>query len=294
KTTSSTFQDNPGLAAVFAESLGGTTTAQSGPADQLRRAFSTPNGRALLLDEQIHGAARLWAVDELMKGTNAVLSALSVDKPWEHTELLELFAKRRVGQFAELGTQAVEVSGKNIDNLIGVGLQAPFRSDLPQTPSAVEDALVQAIDGEYSFFENVGVVRRIAGDPSGEEPGGIRGAARQIGGELIRVATLPIQFSSQATGPIDLQLYRVEGQEGQKRYVDNIGRIYSSFENWRTSNALPPGRMTFPVDGDLEAFGQTSLKTENTPMVRDTFGSRYETSPMSSPLVAASWLVVCS
>ncbi len=271
KTPQSSLRDDAALVDAFADGLaaGQGGDAQARSADTLRRTLSTANGRALLADHRIPGAARLWAAIELMKRPDAIQDALSSDRPWEDEGLLDIYARSRVRQFEARGDRAVAVGGWDIDNLVGAGLRAPTRSDLPNTKEEMAQAL--AGDGSYNFYHNVEVVRRIAGDPNQNPPGGIRGAQRQMGGGPVRVATLPVQFSSQATGPVDLQIYRVEGRNRQQRFVDNVGRIYESFEAWRKGNELPPGKMTFAAGGHLGAPGRTQLVTENTPDVSDTF-----------------------
>ena len=298
KTPQHALRDHPELVEAFAKGLaaghGSPTASQSRSAEILRRALSTPNGRALLADANLPGTARLWAARALMKGVDPVRGALSVTKPWEDADLLKAHAQARVDQFARRGDHAVKVQGGNINNLIGAGLRAPTRPDLPQTKASI----VRAIDEGYNFYKDIDVVRRIAGDPNQDPPGGIRGAAKQMGGEPIRVATLPIQFSSQASGPIELQLYRVEGRNGQERFVDNVGRIYASFAAWRTENELPPGRVTFPAHGHLGEPGKTELITENTPNVSDTFwehvGDVADVAALGGGIVASGIILVGS
>jgi hypothetical protein len=78
----------------------------------------------------------------------------------------------------------------------------------------------------------------------------IERAIREAGGASGRVERLSITFASATTGPVDLPLYRVtDPQTGEPRYVDNLARTYSSFEDWRADNALPPGKVVYPAGG---------------------------------------------
>ena len=292
KTSERTFRDSPELAGQFARGLaaaeGGDDPAAA--AQRLQRALSTENGRSLLVDNDISGQARLWAAREVMNGSDAARGALQDDKPWENAGLLESHARARMEQFAVRGDQAVAVSGDNIDNLVGAGLGAPMREDLPQTESGIAGAQERALDGNYNFYEGVEVVEKVAD--------GIREAQERMGGGEISVATLPIQFSSQETGPVDLQIYRVEGQNGQERFVDNVGRVYENFEAWREENDLPPGQQTFPAGGRLGEPGETRMVTENTPDVSDTFwehvGDVADVAALAGGVVASGVILVGS
>lgn len=273
KTPERAFRDSPELVDEVSRALaageGGDDPAVTAErAQALREALSTDEGRALLVDERVPGAARLWAARELMNGAEAVGGSLQHDPPWESHALLERYAETRFEQFAVRGDEAVAVSGQNIENLIGAGLGLSLREDLPQDEAGLAAAQAEALDGNYNFYAGNETVDRVAT--------GIRIAQERMGGGEIRVATLPVQFSSQATGPVDLQIYRIEGADGQERFVDNTGRVYDSFERWRTGNELPPGKMTYPAGGHLGPPGETGMVTENTPDVSDSFWEHVE------------------
>ncbi len=268
KTPEGAYRESPELAGAFARALAaGQGDAEPSVVAARTRALelnlSTDRGRALLVDDDIPGASRIWAARELMNGNEAVAAAAGARRPWEHPGLLESHARARFSQFEHRGDRAVPVSGSNIENLVGAGLGMPMRDDLPADEAGLASVQARALDGQYNYFEGNEAVERVAG--------GIRVAQERMGGGDISVATLPIQFSSQRTGPIDLQIYRVEGQNGQTRFVDNTGRVYDDFEAWRRHNQLPPGRMTFPAGGHLGEPGETRMVTENTPDVSDTF-----------------------
>ncbi len=103
----------------------------------------------------------------------------------------------------------------------------------------------------------------------------IRKTVEDDGGGPVKVASLPVMLNTKEHGPIQLPLFRVETKKGE-RYVDNTGRYYASFKDWKENNKLPPGRMTFAEGGHL-ALGKDQkpkLKTENTPLTVDSLGER--------------------
>lgn len=270
KTDGARYEGQPAVANAMASAYARTQTAdptrQRALAADYAQMLGTPEGRALLADPDVAPAARTWAMDRMAAdpaGTRALVAGQ--DKPWEGRGLLESYARARVDQFAAgRGDGAVRTSGgSDFANLVGAGLGAPTRRDLPTDAAGLETAQAAATRGAYDFYAGVEAVQKPAD--------GIRLAQAQMGGGDVGVSTLPIQFSSQETGPVDLQLYRVEGADGQTRFVDNIGRVYGSFDAWKTENELPPGQMTFPASGHLGAGGTTRLATTNTPNVSDTF-----------------------
>jgi Domain of unknown function (DUF4781)/DNA/RNA non-specific endonuclease len=91
------------------------------------------------------------------------------------------------------------------------------------------------------------------------------------------VTVLPVAYSSAETGPVQLPLFRVTGADGRERFVDNVGRAYDSFDDWRENNQLPPGSMTYPSGGHLTARpdGTVTLEHGNTPKTVDTFGEHF-------------------
>lgn len=88
----------------------------------------------------------------------------------------------------------------------------------------------------------------------------------------IEASVLPIQYSNQHTGKVDLPLFKI-GQGASAQFVDNQGEHHDSFEAWETGNGLPPGAVTYPRDGELRAGvdGRVPLETRNTPDTPDTF-----------------------
>lgn len=172
-------------------------------------------------------------------------------------------------QYLELrGDAARELSGPALRNEIGLAMgMAPNHA--PQTPE--QQAAMDR--GEWDFF-------------TGNEATAIRAVEAQIaevGGPGARVAALPVTVTSeQIGGVVQVPLFRVETTDGQTRFVDfnpatGEARQYSSFQDWRENNKLPPGRMSFPQDGHLTAGvdGKPRIITENTPGTVDTFWERW-------------------
>lgn len=270
KTDAGAYDGEPGLATAMGQAFARTQTSDTTRIGELgasyARTLGTDEGRALLADPNVNPGARLWAMGQVAADPARIAGLIAGhDKPWEAPGLVELYAVPRTEQFATArGDGAVALNGgTDFANFVGAGLGAPMRTDLPTDEASLQTAQANAATGGYDFYAGVDAVQKPAD--------GIRAAQAQMGGGDVSVGVLPIQFSAQASGPVELQLYRVEGTGGQSRYVDNIGRVYSDFNAWRTQNELPPGQMTYPVGGHLGSPGATQLETSNTPNVSDSF-----------------------
>jgi hypothetical protein len=114
------------------------------------------------------------------------------------------------------------------------------------------------------------------------------------------VTALPVLYSSGEAGPVQLPLFRVTDASGTERFVDNTGRRYENFQDWREHNKLPPGHMTYPEDGQLSADvnGAMRLGEGSTPETVDTFGehvtSVLDTAALVGGIVAGGVLIVGS
>lgn len=270
KTPGDAYDDKPELANAMASAYARTQTAdpvrQAALTQDYAGMLGTSEGRALLADPKVAPEARAWAMDRVAADPAGMRDLVAgQDKPWESAGILESYARARVDQYAAgRGDTAVRLSGgSDFANFVGAGLNAPMRSDLPTDPNALQTAQGDAARGGYDFYAGVDAIQKPAE--------GIRTAQSQMGGGEVGVSVLPVQFSSQESGPVDLQLYRVEGGNGQSRFVDNVGRVYDSFDAWKAENDLPPGQMTYPADGHLSPGGSTRLETAATPNVSDTF-----------------------
>lgn len=297
KTDGQKYDDQPQLAnamgLAYARTLTSDTARQAALGTDFAAMLGTSEGRALFADPNVSPDARAWAMDRFAAnpaGRQALVAG--ADKPWEAPRLLESYARARVDQFAAgRGDAAVRLNGgSDFANFVGAGLSAPMRSDLPTDPALLQAAQGDAARGGYDFYAGVAAIQKPAD--------GLHIAQSQMGGGEVGVSVLPVQFSSQDSGPVDLQLYRVEGANGQERFVDNIGRVYGSFDAWKQENELPPGQMTYPADGHLAPGGSTRLETANTPNVSDTFwehvGDVADVAALVGGVVASGVIIVGS
>ncbi len=116
------------------------------------------------------------------------------------------------------------------------------------------------------------------GEPlfTGEKAKVIAAIAEQIRaeaqGDSVAISVSPVMLNARDHGQVRLPLFKVQGKDGP-RFIDNLGRRYSSFEDWKQNNQLPPGRMTYAQDGALRlgSDGQPLLETSNTPKTVDTW-----------------------
>lgn len=270
KTPDSAYRQDASLAGAMGSAMAATTTtdpaARATNAARLTEMLGTDSGRALLADNRVDPSARLWAAQQVVADPQRINGLIAgQDKPWETPGLVELHASARIDRFAlARGNEAVTLNGgSDFANFVGAGLGAPTRTDLPTDAAALQGAQANAAQGNYDFYAGVEAAQKPAE--------GMRVAQQQLGGGPVNVSVLPVQFSSQQTGPVDLQLYRMENASGESRFVDNTGRVYNDFNAWRAENDLPPGQMTYPAGGRLDATNGTQLETANTPNVSDTF-----------------------
>lgn len=156
------------------------------------------------------------------------------------------------------GDEPRELSGTDIENEIGAAMNL--------TPNNVPDT-----DEEWAQLER-GEWNMYTGDQA-ELIAPIADQIRSTGGEPARVTALPIMYRSEDNELVQLPLFRVESG-GQTRFVDNTGRRYDNFEDWKDNNELPAGTVTYPRDGhlSLDANGRPQTVTEDTHAVVDTVG----------------------
>lgn len=66
------------------------------------------------------------------------------------------------------------------------------------------------------------------------------------------IAVLPIQLY--AKGKLySLSLFRIKVKEKEK-FIDNAGRVYANFADWKENNVLPPGKVCYPMSELLRNF----------------------------------------
>lgn len=176
--------------------------------------------------------------------------------PWSDPTIVEPMAQDGADQ-ALAGSRQTRAA---VEALLAGG-----RADGPAVPETLAG---RALDERVAQAMNL--------PPEKGEVGRIAGKIREQGGEPARVTVLPVQFSSPATGPVTLPLFRVDGADGKPRFVDNQGAQYGSFQEWETKSILPPGNMTYPRGGELRPGpdGHVALDTRNTPKTPDTAGEK--------------------
>lgn len=237
--------------------------AQQQHAERLSGILGSEAGRELIAHPSLSPAARLERLQLLAKHPEwSAESFRSASSLSEVHPYLEEIAKPKSDRLAQLrGTTPVALQGTDLENTVGFSMnfppKAPPANETPEARAQREQAMAR---GEYDAY---------ADTPGAEHIAKVTSAIRAAGGEPPEVTVLNVQFTSKQEGIVDLPLYRVKNPEGD-RFVDNLGRTYSSFEDWKTSNKLDSGTMTYPKNG--EAKSPPELESAATPRTVDTTG----------------------
>lgn len=236
---------------------------------RLEGIFDTRRGRALLgiSDANVSLAARVDALAAIRTDSSITGDTLAATSdPWTAAAIVAPRAQENARRYLEKRGDALQLlRGSDLDNTIGFAMGMR-----PNVAPGADFAQLQAAAarGEHSFYD---------GGETGAAVGAIVNQIRAIAPEgNARVTVLPVTYSSNETGPIQVPLFRVLDTAGRERYVDNVGRRYDNFEDWRTNNRLPPGSMTYPEGGHLRAGadGRVVLGHGSTPETPDTFGEQ--------------------
>lgn len=222
------------VAQVFTEALSD---------DQLGRLAATPDGQGALQRVKRELLAGDVHDDERRQGDRL-----------QNAQVTQTFA-----QYLELrGDAPRELRGVDLVNEVGMAMNI-----MPNNPPQNADQEARMNAGTWEFYTGA---ERDAIRPVEE-------AIRNVGGENARVTALPVMLDSAETGLVQVPLFRVEGTDGREHFVDNIGRTYDSFNDWKDNNKLPAGRISYPPDGHLTAGagGRPAIVTENSHAVKDTF-----------------------
>jgi LysM repeat protein len=178
--------------------------------------------------------------------------------PWSNPAILGPMARANAQQYLSLrGDQPQRLEGTDLDNTVGYAMG--FAATVPRDASAAQATAAQ---GKFSYY---------AQGPGQKPVQAVVDQIRRLGGDAPKVTVLPIEYGSSDFGPVQLPLFRVQTATGDK-YVDNTGRAYSSFEDWKNNNQLPPGTVFYPDQGHLTAGpgGTVKLASSNTPNTPDT------------------------
>ncbi|MDE5453991.1 DUF4781 domain-containing protein [Bradyrhizobium sp. CSA112] len=243
---------------------------QRAEAGRLGGILETRQGRQLLGSQGADKAplaARVNALATIRMNPAITADTLrQTDDPWTNRAIVEPQAQASAQRLLSTrGDAPQRLRGTDLDNTIGFAMGMP-----PVLPPGTSFAQAQAgaSRGELSLYA------------SGEHAAAVRAVTDQIravGGADAQVTVLPVTYSSAETGPVQLPLFRVAGADGRERFVDNVGRAYDSFDDWRENNQLPPGSTTYPSGGHLTARpdGSVALEHGNTPKTVDSFGEHF-------------------
>ncbi len=245
--------------------------------ERLRGLLATDGGRKLLVppapafDDNIGAERRGQALALVLAKPGITAEQLGQNGTdfWANALIAEPLA-REPAMLALLSGEgeSERLSGAKLDNSVGLAMHfLPDGASAHTPPESLQALREAALRGDRSYYTK--------GD-NAEAVGKVTKAIREIGGDNPEVAALPIQYSSNATGPIELPLFKVKGKDGRSWFVDNEGARYESFGTWERKNCLPPGNVTYPSGGELrtDAGGRVVLKTGNTPRTIDTGGEQ--------------------
>ncbi|TWG94948.1 LysM domain-containing protein [Mesorhizobium sp. J18] len=255
--------------AIAREWYPGDPARQSQEAERLSGILATDQGKALLLQKYMPDQgdvslnARVQALLQIRGDAGIDAKTLQqTDDPWQNPVFTDPIAQEAATPYLTLrGDAPIVHSGTDLDNMVGTAMGA--QPVLPEGTSP-DDVQAQVVAGTLSLFQG----------EQNEHVQTVANAIREYGGDNAAVTVLPILYSSAETGTVSLPLFRIDTPEGA-RFVDNLGRKYDSFDQWKAENKLPPGSMTYPTDGHLtqNADGSVRLSApEATPETVDTFG----------------------
>lgn len=145
------------------------------------------------------------------------------------------------------------LEGTQLLNTIGIALNVHFSDPTSWT----EDELEEAEFGHLCFFKDESrkaidlIVNKIVEESKGKE--------------RLEITILPIQLYS--GGKLySLSLFRFKSGKRWK-FIDNVGRIYKNFEDWKENNVLPAGKVCYPLNGHLQrnCKGYVQTRCKSTP-----------------------------
>ncbi len=239
---------------------------------QLSTVLNTDQGRELLShNSDINPAVRQNIILQFMEDPAEFISNINKHDGSGYTNphLMIDYSKPRVLDFMNRGDDPQVFTNENsLQNLIGASMSIPV--------NGVTDNMTEAQVREMETAIANGTYDQSLYAANSDAMNSINPILNSInhfsnGRNDVQVTVVPIQFSSEGSGPVDLPLYRVVDAGGNERFVDNTGGRYDSFDEWINENELPPGNVSFPADGHLHE-GSTPLTSRNTPKTRDTVG----------------------
>lgn len=145
------------------------------------------------------------------------------------------------------------LEGAQLLNTIGIALNVHFSDPTSWTDEEIEEAEF----GHLCFFKGDSrraidvIIDKISSECKGKE--------RNL------ITVLPIQLYSDGK-LYSLSLFRFKA--GSKwKFIDNVGRIYKDFQDWKENNVLPPGKVCYPLNGHLQrnCKGYVQTRCKSTP-----------------------------
>lgn len=152
------------------------------------------------------------------------------------------------------------LEGTQLLNTIGIALNVHFSDPSSWT----EEELQEAEDGHLCFFKGDSrkaidiVVNKIIEECRGNERN--------------YITVLPIQLYSEGK-LYSLSIFRFRSKpEKRWKFIDNVARVYSSFDDWKMNNVLPPGKVLYPLEGHLQrnSSGYVQTRCKPTPFASNT------------------------
>jgi hypothetical protein len=148
----------------------------------------------------------------------------------------------------------------------GSAALAPAFYQMATMKSAVQTLSVSGLAIENFVANNFAVSQDIANN--------IRHTITASGAQSAQVTALPIFLNAPGNPggqPAQLTLFKIDTPKGEQ-YVDQDGRTYVSFNDWRMHNQLPPGTVTYLNNGDYALKGgKLDVRTQDTPNTPDGF-----------------------
>ncbi|WP_376091804.1 DUF4781 domain-containing protein [Roseomonas sp. CCTCC AB2023176] len=235
-------------------------------AARLQGILGTDAGRSLLTrsfgDSSIPAEARMRALATFRAHPEITADTLKGGDGWTNPAVLTAMAEGSAAKFLALrGDGAQPTQGRQLDNIVGTAMG--FRPQLPAGMTETE-ATAAAARGDLSYFRD---------GREGEAVGKVVQQIEATAGPNASVAVLPVQYSSDSTGPVQLPLFRVTGRDGREVLVANTGGRYDSVQHWLDKNELPPGLVVYPKDMHLSA-GADGRPALASAQIHDGFGDK--------------------
>jgi Domain of unknown function (DUF4781) len=246
------YPDNPAERIAATNRLAGIIGAAQG--QQLL--FGSSDDDNIPLDARVDALAIIRA--------NSSITAATLTKtadPWTNRVIVGPLAQANAQQFLAVHGDAPQtLRGTRLDATVGYAMGFP-----PAVLPGVSPAFVQIKGATVASFYTRG--------PTPQPVQAVVDQIRQLAGADPQVTVLPIVYAGRRVGPVRLPLFRVCTANGDG-YVDNTGRSYSSLQDWKDHNQLPPGIVVFPDRGQLTrgADGGVELDSADTPATRAAQG----------------------